>query len=329
MTEEGQGIITLKDNKKGETNKEENKNGIESKVDINNYNQEALDSKGNLKTSTPKDEQLEFNKNDLYELSSEAIEKLGISPCQICQSNNYSIFIPETVYHAPYQEERPKDETIENDNQIQKNTEEDYIKPVKNQNIFLPVIICKQNHQTCLICNISPHPDTLCNEKNFDYNNAILKLNFIKETFPEKSNIIESMKQALFTPSIETNKESCCSCKCCCKCLGISILLFIWTIITIFLGVVGVVIVGLYLGFQVLCCVYHCCYNMCCTTEVHDYDKGDHILRVTTHYEDRERRNNEEAANDAENLNYCAAGGLNWTCSIISWGYKKICGLID
>ena len=184
MTEEGQGVIVLKDNKKETTNKEENKNEIKSKVDINNYNQEVLDSKGNLKTSSPKNGQLEFNKNDLYELSSETIEKLVISPCQICQSKNYSIFIPETVYHAPNQEEKPQDQTIENENQVPKTTEGDYIKPIKNQNIFLPIIICKQNHQTCLICNKSPHINTLCIKKNFDYDNAVLKLNTIKETFP-------------------------------------------------------------------------------------------------------------------------------------------------
>ena len=329
MTEEGQGVIVLKDNKKETINKEENKNEIKSKVDINNYDQEVLDSKGNLKTSSPKNEQLEFNKNDIYELSSEAIEKLGISPCQICQSNNYSIFIPENVYQVPNQEEKPQDKTIENENQVPKTTEGDYIKPVKNQNIFLPIIICKQNHQTCLICNKSPHINTLCIKKNYDYHNAVLKLNFIKEKFPQKSNIIESMKQTLCSPFIETNEESCCTCKCCCKCFGISILIFIWTIITIILGAVGIIIIGLYLGFQVLCCLYHFCYSACCTTETREYDKGDHILRVTTHYEGREIQNKKEAARDAEDLNECCAGGLYCTFSLISWGYKKICELRD
>ena len=314
MTEEGQGVIVLKDNKKETTN-------------INNYNQEVLDSKGNLKTNSSKNEQLEFNKNDVYELSSEAIAKLGISPCQICKSKNYSIFIPETVYHVPNQEEKPQDQTIENDNQVPKTTEGDYIKPVKNQNIFLPIIICKQNHQTCLICKKSPHINTLCNLKSTEYNDAIEKLNFIKENIPQKSDIIESMKQTLCSPYL--NEESCCSCKCYCKCFGISILFFIWTIITIFLGAIGLIIIGLYLGFQVLCCVYHFCYGVCCTTETRSYDKGDHILRVTTHYEDREIQNKEEAARDAENLDFCAAGGLYCTFSIISWGYTKICGLRD
>lgn len=64
-----------------------------------------------------------------YRLSSEAIEKLGITPCQICESKDYSIFIPETVYQATNQDESPHQQTIEKDNQMQKNTEEDYIKP--------------------------------------------------------------------------------------------------------------------------------------------------------------------------------------------------------
>ncbi len=120
MTEEGQGVIVLKDNKNKTTNNEENKNEKNQKVDNNNYNQEVLDSKENLETNPPKIVQLEFNKNDIYELSSEVIEKLGISPCQICQSNNYSIFIPETAYNASNQNEKPLDQTIENENQNQK-----------------------------------------------------------------------------------------------------------------------------------------------------------------------------------------------------------------
>jgi len=328
MTEEGQGVIILKDNKKETTNKEENKNEYKSKVDANNYNQEVLDSKGNLKTSTSKNEQSGFNKKDIYVLSSEIIEKLGISPCQICQSKNYSIFIPETVYHVSNQDENPQDQTIENENQTQKKTEGDYIKPVKNENIFLPIIICQQNHQTCLICNKQPHINTLCNLKSTDYYDAIAKLNFIKEKFPQKANIIETMKEYL-NGKINDEEESCCSCKCCCKCIGISILIFLWTIISIILAVVGIIIVGLSLGFQALCCVYHCIYCLCCTTEVRDYDKGDHILRVTTRYENREQQNKEDAAAHAEGLCFCAAKGVFCSFSLISWGYTKICGLAD
>lgn len=65
MTEEGQGVIVLNDNKQETTNKEENKNEFKSKVDIDYYNQEVLDSKGNLKTSSSKNEQLEFDKKDI------------------------------------------------------------------------------------------------------------------------------------------------------------------------------------------------------------------------------------------------------------------------
>ena len=215
MTEEGQEVTVLQDNKKETTDKEEDKNKYESKVDINNYNTEALDSKGNLNAITSKNEQLEFNQKDIYELSSEAIEKLGITPCEICQSKDFSIFIPETVDNIPNQDEKPQDQKMENENQTQKNTEGDNIKSDKNQNIFLPVKICKQNHQTCLICNKPPHVNTLCNLNVTEYNDAAEKLNFIKENIPEKSNIIESMKQTLFAPSKKTDQESSCNCKCC------------------------------------------------------------------------------------------------------------------
>ena len=329
MTEEGQEVIVLQNNKKETTDKGEDKNKYESKVDINNYNSEALDSKGNLNASASKNEQLEFNQKDIYELSSGAIEKLKISLCEICQSKDYSIFIPETVDNIPNQDEKPQDQMTENENQTQKITEGDYIKPNKNQNIFLPVMICKQNHQTCLICNKPPHINTLCDLKSTEYYDAVEKLNFIKENIPEKSDIIESMKQALFAIFKKTDKESYCNCKCCCKCLGISILIFIWTIISIILFVFGIVIVGLIIGFHVLCCVYHCCYELCCTVTVHDEDKGDHILRVTTYHRDREAQNKREAEDDAEAIDTCGAFGLNCVFSSISWGYTKICALRD
>ena len=108
MTEEGQGIIVLKDNKNKNTNKEENKNELNRKVDV--------DSKENLEVNPPKNEQLEFNKKNIYELSLETIGKLGISPCKICQSNNYSIYIPDTAYYTSNQDEKSQDQTIENEN---------------------------------------------------------------------------------------------------------------------------------------------------------------------------------------------------------------------
>mgnify|MGYP006873142873 CR=1 FL=1 len=105
MAEEG--TIVLNDNKNQSINKEENNIEIRPQEDINNYNQEVLDSKENLKTSSQKNEQLGYNKKNIYELSLETIEKLGISLCQICQSNNYSIFIPDTIYNVSYQNGEP------------------------------------------------------------------------------------------------------------------------------------------------------------------------------------------------------------------------------
>jgi len=270
MTEEG--IIVLKDNKNQSTNKEENKNELRPKVDINDYNQEVLDSKENLEKNPPKNEQLGFNKKNIYELSFETIEKLGISPCQICQSNNYSIFIPETVYNVSNQNGKPQDQTIEKENQVKNNPEEDYIKPIINQNIFFPILICKKNHQTCLICNKSPHINTLCSQSNIDYYQTISKLNIIKETFSEKANVIESMKESASTLNKNVDygfdKEQSC---CCCyliymyKFIVGFILLFIWAVISSFLFSLSINVVifsfllNLFYGICKVLCGRCCC----------------------------------------------------------------------
>jgi len=223
MTEEG--IIVLKDNKNQSTNKEENKNELRPKVDISDYNQEVLDSKENLDKNPPKNEQLGFNKKNIYEVSLETIEKLGISPCQICQSNNYSIFIPETVYNVSNQNGKPQDQAIQNG----------------NQNLFFPILICQKSHQTCLICNNSPHINNLCNQNSIDYNQAISKLNIIKEIFPEKANVIESMKESASTLNKKVDqgydKEQsgcCCYLTILCKAIILTILYIIWGVISIF-----------------------------------------------------------------------------------------------
>jgi len=249
MAEES--IIVLEDSKNQitSTNKEEKKDELRSNLDINNSNQEILDSKENLEKNPPKNEQLRFNKKNIYELSLETIGKLGISPCQICQSNNYSIFIPETVYNVSNQNKKPQAQTIENVNQIKNNLEEDCIKPIINQNIFFPVLICRKNHQTCLICNKSPHINTLCNQSNIDYYQTISKLNIIKETFSEKAIVIESMKKSSSTLNKKVNhgndKER--RCGCCYlinlwKVILLNILYIIWIIVFSFLLVLGIII---------------------------------------------------------------------------------------
>ena len=325
MTEEGQGVIVLKDNKNKTTNNEENKNEKNKKVDNNNYYQEALNSKENLETIPQKNEKLEFNKNDIYELSSETIEKLGISPCQICQSKNYSIFIPETAYSAPNQNEKPLDQTIENENQNQKkkNLEEDYIKPVKNQNIYFPILICKQNHQICLICNQSPHIDALCNQSNIDYDKAVSKLNIIEENFPEKANIIESMKEYVSTLNKEnSNINCCCILTAVGKVFSLIFLLFGWIfytfllldcVVAIFAFAGMLLIIGLFIS---LCCTYICNRD----TTVEEQDKGDHILRVTTVDENKRQVNEEIQAS------MCGAP-IVWACqlSIKLIGYSVSC----
>ena len=222
MAEEGTTIV-LNDNKNQTINKEENNNEIRLNADINDYNQESLDVKENLKENLPKNEQLGFNEKKIYELSLETIEKLGLSPCQICQSNNYSIFIPETLYNVSNQNGKPQDQAIQNE----------------NPNLFFPILICQKSHQTCLICNNSPHINNLCNQNSIDYNQAISKLNIIKEIFPEKANVIESMKESASTLNKKVDqgydKEQN---GCCCfltilgKAIILSILYLIWLVIS-------------------------------------------------------------------------------------------------
>ena len=203
----------------------------------------------------------------------ETIEKLKISPCQICQSNNYSIFIPENVFNVSNKNESPQDQTIENENQIKKNLEEDYIKPIINENVFFPILICKKNHQTCLLCNKSPHINTLCNQKNIDYyNNSISKLNIIKEIYPEKANIIECMKESASTlnkinDDHDDGKQSC-SC-CCCfiwffKIIIGFVLYYLWAVISLFLfsSAIFVFIASIQISIVVTICTGLCVY--CC-----------------------------------------------------------------
>jgi len=314
MTEEGQGIVVLKNNKNKTTYNEENKNEKNKKVDNDNHNQEALDSKENLEATPQKNEQLEFNKNDIYELSPETIEKLGISPCQICQSKNYSIFIPETAYNAPNQNEKPLDQAIENQNQNQKkkNLEEDYMKPVKNQNIYFPILICKQNHQICLICNQSPHIDTLCNQSNIDYDKAVSKLDIIKEIFPEKANIIESMKESVSTLNKGNSNINCC---CILTAVGkvfLVIFLFIGWIFYTFLLLDCVAMIFAFAGMLLMIGLF---ISLCCTcicnrdTTVEEQDKGDHILRITTVDENKRQENEEMQAS------MCATP-IAWACQL-------------
>ena len=170
MTEEGN-TMTLNDNRNQTKIKEENNDEIRPNANINDYSQEPLDVKEKLKENLPKNEKLGFNEKNIYELSLETIEKLGISACQICQSNNYSIFIPEIFYNVINQNGKPQDQAIENE----------------NQNLIFPILICQKNHRTCLLCNNSPHINNLCNQNSIDHNQAISKLNIIKETFPEKA----------------------------------------------------------------------------------------------------------------------------------------------
>ena len=165
-----------------------------------------------------------------------------------------------------------------------------------------------------MICNQSPHINTLCSQSNIDYNNAVSKLDIIKENFPEKANICESMKESASTLN---KKNSDCNINCCCilktiyKVFGIIFLFFGWIIYTfllldcvfiIFAYAAMLLMIGLFISF--------CCSCICNRdTTVEDQDKGDHILRVTTVDENKRVENEEMQAS-------MCSSPLEWACEL-------------
>ena len=111
--------------------------------------------------------QIQVNENNMYQLSQETISKLNISSCQICQSQNFFLYIPDSSTIA----------TVPNENTNEKNNEEELNKHNKldtetikvndnqSQKNFLPLLICEQKHQFCLVCHQNPHLNTYCSKE--------------------------------------------------------------------------------------------------------------------------------------------------------------------
>ena len=81
--------------------------------------------------------QLQFNEKDIYQLPEEITSKLNISPCIICQSQNFSLYIPEPSAPVPTTENEQNKQV---ETQINKPTEMDTIKVPNNQGLFLPLL---------------------------------------------------------------------------------------------------------------------------------------------------------------------------------------------
>ena len=130
--------------------------------------------------------------------------------------------------------------------------------------------------QTCLLCNKSPHINTLCNQKNIDYYNSISKLNIIKEIYPEKANIIEYMKESSSTLNKKNDddhdndcKKSCCYCFFICLVKFISgfVLYCLWLMISFFLFYLALFVFGISILISILYTFCHALYNYCCCSD--------------------------------------------------------------
>ena len=100
-------------------------------------------------------------------------------------------------------------------------------------------------------------------------------------------------------------------------------LLFLWTCASAAILGLGIGFCVLSLALRIFCCLYHFCYRACCTTTVTEEDKGDYIVRTTTHHVGREIADEAEEARDDKNLAECGANSL-LLLTFIPSGYKKI-----
>ena len=337
MTEGNVEVIVLNNQKpktplNDENNKDQNQKEIQvetnsNKISIENINSEISNSEERVNQNQNQNyqnpyPQLEFNQTDIIELPKEIKIKLNIPPCSICQSDNYSLFIPYSSF-SPENPEKSKDQPAEPQKNI--NVETDTIKNIQKQDIFFPILICQQNHQICLICRQNPHINILCAEQFLNYNYIIAVYDIIKENIPKEKKNDFNLLYNFCLSKVNHNKSCCCNWKCV---WAISLLIFLfilWTVASAVLLVIGIAILALSLAFRVLCCCYHFWYSACCTkVSETEEDKGSYILR-TIHYDGAKIRANEmEAKDDDKKCSLFGAGGLTCAIIFIPKGYKKI-----
>ena len=268
---------------------------------------------------------LNLNNKDIIFLPPEIKEKLGISPCPICQSQNYSLYIPEKFSEEDNNQAQQNQAQNEN---LNINSEMRTIRENNKYKIYFPVLICESNHQRCLVCNLPPHESYFCEEQYLNYNYIYTLYDTIKVIIPEQKKDDFDFLFNLFTnkekESAQSSGESCCNGKCFWTNTLFIFLLFLWTVCSAVIFSVGVGFCALSLALRVACCLYHFCYQTFCTTTVHEEDRGNYILRVTTHHVDREIADQIQQERDDKNLAECGAVSLFVVITFIPVGYRKI-----
>ena len=266
--------------------------------------------------------QLQLEEKNIYQLPQDTISKLNISPCTICQSQNFLIYIPDpSPSPSP---EKAQMEKIEAESK--KPVETDTIKTSKNQNLFLPILICEQKHQFCLICHQNPHINSFCSSEYMNADSIASIFNFVKESVPEEKKDIFNIlcNSALSNCQNTNNSNSCCTCKCTWSIIFLIFGLILWTAASVALVAIGLAFILLSLSLRLLCCCYHFWYRVCCTQSTQTHDRGSYIEEVTTVYVGRQRADEAEAEEHDECLASCGPEGMVCALALIPKGYKKV-----
>ena len=230
MTEkrkEGNEVIILNNNKPNQNPKNSGENNeIPSKQGQNTENpaqtqtkevmaQNPADPHISVQVNPPnlEDIQLDLNKKDIIEIPQDIKEKLMFPPCPICQSDNYTLYIPE----SPPQE---NNQNAENNIQVVDpniNSENREIAQGRKYNICFPILICQSNHQRCLMCNQAPHNDKYCEEQFLRYDYILSVYDIIKPIIPEQKNsdFIYLYNEANIKSVPQSSEPGCCNGKCC------------------------------------------------------------------------------------------------------------------
>lgn len=266
------------------------------------------------------DIQLDLNKKDIIEIPQEIKEKLKFPPCPICQSDNYTLYIPE----SPPQE---NNQNAENNQEVNPNpnSENREIASSRKYNFYFPILICQSNHQRCLMCNQAPHNDKYCEEQFLRFDYILSVYDTIKPIIPEQKNLdfIYLYNSANSKSIPQSTEPGCCNGKCCWTNSLYIFLLFLWTCASAAILGLGIGFCVLSFALRIFCCLYHFCYRACCTTTVTEEDKGNYILRTTTRHLDKERADEAEQEEHDNSLAECGANSL-LLLRFIPSGYKKI-----
>ena len=126
------------------------------------------------------------------------------------------------------------------------------------------------------------------------------------------------MKESLFTQNKNPDEENRC------KTVGIYTLLVLWTIVSIVLGVVGVLVVIASYISRCACCIINCFYYCFCSQRTHKYKDGEDEVEVRIGYGEEIRRNTERAKDQDKELAKFGECGAFCVLEIIPWGYNAI-----